>query len=49
MPFGRAKRADVDATTLRMKSKPAPADEASPDEQLTMPLGEDDTKRLDRN
>jgi hypothetical protein len=51
MPFGRAKRADVDATTLRMKPKPAPAEEPSPDEQLTIPLAgdEDDTQRLDRN
>jgi hypothetical protein len=50
MPFGRAKRADVDATTLRMKSSPAP-DELSPDEQRTIPLGgdEDDTQRLDRD
>ncbi len=51
MPFGRAKRADVDAATLRMKAKPAPAEEASPDEQLTIPLAgdDDDTQRLDRN
>ena len=51
MPFGRAKRADVDAATLRMKAKPAPAEEASPDEQLTIPLAgdDDDTHRLDRN
>ncbi len=47
MPFGRAKRADVDPATLRMKAKPAP-DEPSSDEQLTMPLAEDDdTQRLD--
>jgi hypothetical protein len=52
MPFGRAKRADVDAT-LRMASKqPAdePADPTPPDEQLTMRLGnDDDTVPLDRN
>jgi hypothetical protein len=44
MPFGRAKRADVDAT-LRMASNPPsdqPADPTPPDEQLTMPLGNDD-------
>ena len=50
MPFGRAKRADVDAATLRMKSPPPP-DERSPDKQLTMPVGGDehDTQRLDRD
>ena len=52
MPFGRAKRADVDAT-LRMASKPSPeepADATPPDEQLTMRLGnDDDTLPLDRN
>jgi hypothetical protein len=52
MPFGRAKRADADAT-LRMASKPPsdePADPTPPDEQLTMPLGnDDDTLPLDRN
>ncbi len=57
MPFGRAKRADVDATTLRMKSTPQrqqrPDTSPDPDEQLTIPLagaGEDDeTRRLDRD
>ncbi len=52
MPFGRAKRADVDGT-LRMASKPSPeepADATPPDEQLTMRLGnDDDTLPLDRN
>ncbi len=43
MPFGRAKPADVDET-LRMRSAPAN------DEQLTIPLGnDDDTLRLDRD
>jgi hypothetical protein len=60
MPFGRAKPADVDAT-LRMASnrppdgpaQPArgtPADLLPADEQLTMPLGnDDDTLPLDRD
>jgi hypothetical protein len=60
MPFGRAKPADVDAT-LRMATTPppdVPADRASEepadptprDEQLTMPLGnDDDTLPLDRD
>ena len=60
MPFGRAKRADVDAT-LQMASGPPPEDPAdplpedpadppAPDEQLTMPLGnDDDTLPLDRD
>jgi hypothetical protein len=48
MPFGRAKRADVDPATLRMKSTPQP-DELSPDDQLTMRHGnDDDTLPLDR-
>jgi hypothetical protein len=43
MRFGRAKPADVDAT-LKMRSAP------DADEQLTMPLGnDDDTLRLDRD
>ena len=36
MPFGRAKRADVDITVRRREPKPA-------DEQLTMPFREDET------
>jgi hypothetical protein len=51
MPFGRTKPADVDAT-LRMQSTPAPDEPAqeSPDEQLTIPLGnDDDTLRLGRD
>jgi hypothetical protein len=53
MPFGRAKRADVDAT-LRMTSHPPAGEPGEPttpaDEQLTMPLGnDDDTLPLDRN
>jgi hypothetical protein len=60
MPFGRAKRADVDAT-LRMASADPRPDEPDPrpdepmnptppDEQLTIPLGkDDDTLPLDRD
>jgi hypothetical protein len=51
MPFGRAKPADADAT-LRMRSTPAPGEPAEepPDEQLTIPLGnDDDTLRLGRD
>jgi hypothetical protein len=52
MPFGRAKRADVDAT-LRMAPDPGPdepTDPTPPDEQLTIPLGNDDeTLPLDRD
>jgi hypothetical protein len=52
MPFGRAKRADVDLT-LRMAPDPSPdgpADPTPPDEQLTIPLGnDDDTVPLDRD
>jgi hypothetical protein len=47
MRFGRAKPADVDET-LRMQSAPRAGE--PPDEQLTMPLGnDDDTLRLDRD
>ncbi len=50
VPFGRVKPADVDET-LRMRSTPRPDEsepETSPDEQLTMRLGNDDeTLRLD--
>ncbi|HUA06860.1 MAG TPA: hypothetical protein VMB27_23345 [Solirubrobacteraceae bacterium] len=47
MPFGRAKPADVDET-LRMRSAPPPAE--ATDDQLTIPLGnDDDTLRLDRD
>jgi hypothetical protein len=52
MPFGRAKRADVDAT-LRMASGGPPDEPADPtpdDEQLTIPLSnDDDTLPLDRD
>ena len=52
VPFGRVKPADVDET-LRMRSTPRPDEsepETSPDEQLTMRLGNDDeTRRLDRD
>jgi len=51
MRFGRTKPADVD-TTLRMGSNPPPdetTDATPPDQQLTMPLGnDDDTLPLDR-
>jgi hypothetical protein len=51
MPFGRAKRSDVDITIRR--SAPPPADEQltiplAGNEDQTMPLGEDDTLPLDR-
>jgi hypothetical protein len=51
MPFGRAKRADIDET-LRMRATPPRTDAAvePPDEQATMRLGnDDDTLRLERN
>jgi len=57
MPFGRAQPADVDAT-LRMATRPSrdepaeePPEQPEPaDEQLTMPLGnDDDTLPLDRD
>jgi hypothetical protein len=47
MPFGRAKRADVDITIRR--SAPGHEDETVPlGEDPTVPLGEDDTLPLDR-
>jgi hypothetical protein len=51
MPFGRAKRSDVDITIRR--SVPRPADEQltipfGADEDATVPLGDDDTLPLDR-
>jgi hypothetical protein len=62
MPFGRAKPADTDATLRMASTRPPnirpdppsasrePADPAPPDEQRTMPLGnDDDTLRLDRD
>ena len=51
MPFGRVKPADVDET-LRMRSTPRPDEsepETSPDEQLTMRLGNDDETRPPRS
>jgi hypothetical protein len=52
MPFGRAKPADVDATLRMASDSPAdgPSDPTPPDEQLTIPLGnDDDTLPLDRD
>ena len=52
MPFGRAKPADVDATLRMQAARPRdePAPETSPDEQLTIPVGnDDDTLPLDRD
>ena len=52
MPFGRAKPADVDATLRMASDSPAdgPSDPTPPDEQLTIPLGnDDDTIPLDRD
>jgi hypothetical protein len=51
MPFGRAKRSDVDITIRRFVQ--APADEQltipfGPAEDATVPLGDDDTLPLDR-
>ena len=47
MPFGRAKPADVDPT---VRMRPTPPAEDRPDEQLTMPLGnDDDTLRLEHD
>jgi hypothetical protein len=39
MPFGRARRSDVDITIRRS---------AAPSQDTTLPLGEDDTLPLDR-
>lgn len=50
MPFGRAKRADVDATTLKMEPttprQQRPDASPDPDEQLTIPLAGDDDETL---
>ena len=52
MPFGRAKPADVDATLQMASRRPSdePSEPTPPDEQITIPLGnDDDTLRLDRD